>query len=136
MEVGQLIVKTPGTCGGRARGASKRIPVSSVYRWFLGGCAPGGIMGEFDGITLSEVYAAIFHSFADFVPLHARWIIDGRTHSGIIVFPQQELSIGETVRKLVRLVHSLPAEDMRNRLEWLNNWGSSQNKQSGPPATE
>src|SRR5947207_3172233 len=28
MEIGQLIVKTPGTCGGRARLAGKRIPVS------------------------------------------------------------------------------------------------------------
>ena len=63
------------------------------------------------------------NNISDFVPLHQRWLADGRVHGGVIVFPQQELSIGETVRRLVRLIHTLSAEDMRNRLEWLNNWG-------------
>jgi hypothetical protein len=65
------------------------------------------------------------NNICDFVPLHGRWLAKGRTHSGIVVFPQQELSIGEAVRRLARLVHTLPAEEMRSRLEWLNNWGVS-----------
>ena len=65
MEIGQLIVKTPGTCGGRARLAGKRVPVSSVYRWFLRGCAPEDILEKFDGVVLAEIYAAISYALGN-----------------------------------------------------------------------
>ena len=47
MEIGQFIVKTPGTCGGRARLAARRIPVSSVYRWFLSEYGPEDILEKY-----------------------------------------------------------------------------------------
>jgi uncharacterized protein (DUF433 family) len=65
MDIGQFIVKTPGTCGGRARLAGKRIPVSSIYRWFVQGSAPEDILNKFDGASLSEIYAAISYSLAN-----------------------------------------------------------------------
>jgi uncharacterized protein (DUF433 family) len=65
MEIGQLIVKTSGTCGGRARIAGKRIPVSSVYRWFLRGCEPEDILEKFDGVALAEIYAAISYALSN-----------------------------------------------------------------------
>jgi uncharacterized protein (DUF433 family) len=65
MDIGQFIVKTPGTCGGRARLAGKRISVSSIYRWSLQGAAPEDILGKFDGVNLSEIYAAISYALAN-----------------------------------------------------------------------
>ena len=65
MEIGQLIVKTPGTCGGRARIAGKRVPVSSVYRWFLRGCEPEDILEKFDRVALAEIYAAISYALSN-----------------------------------------------------------------------
>ncbi len=65
MEISQFIVKTPGTCGGRARVAGRRIPVSSVYRWFLNGRAPEDILEKYEGVTLTEVYAAITYALAN-----------------------------------------------------------------------
>ena len=65
MDIGQLIVKTPGTCGGRARVAGRRIPVSSVYRWFLRGCEPEDILEKFDGVALAEIYAAISYALSN-----------------------------------------------------------------------
>jgi uncharacterized protein (DUF433 family) len=65
MEIGQLIVKTPETCGGRARIAGKRIPVSSLYRWFLQGCEPEDILEKFDGVALAEIYAAISYALSN-----------------------------------------------------------------------
>jgi uncharacterized protein (DUF433 family) len=62
MGIEQLIVKTPGTCGGRARVAGKRIPVSSIYRWFLNGHAPEDILGKYEGLSLAEIYAAIAYA--------------------------------------------------------------------------
>ena len=65
MDIGQFIVKTPGTCGGRARLAGRRIPVSSIYRWSLQGAAPEDILDKFDGVRLSEIYAAISYALAN-----------------------------------------------------------------------
>ena len=65
MEISQFVVKTPGTCGGRARVAGRRIPVSSIYRWFLNGRAPEDILEKYEGVTLVEVYAAITYALAN-----------------------------------------------------------------------
>ncbi len=65
MGIDQLIVKTPGTCGGRARLAGRRIPVSSVYRWFLNGRAPEEILGTYEGVSLAEIYAAIAYALSN-----------------------------------------------------------------------
>jgi len=65
MDIGELIVKTDGTCGGRARIAGRRIPVSSVYRWFIAGFEPEDIIGKYHGLSLAEVYAAISYALAN-----------------------------------------------------------------------
>ena len=86
-----------------------------------------GLGGVNDERQLEAAHQAgrvlVTNNICDFVPLHSRWLAAGRNHSGIVVFPQQELSIGETVRRFARLIHTVRAEDMRNRLEWLKNWG-------------
>ncbi len=46
----------------------------------------------------------------------------GRVHSGIILAQQKRYSIGEQIRRLVRLIGSLTAEAMRNREEFLSGW--------------
>ena len=86
-----------------------------------------GLRGADDQSQLAAAFdggrVLVTNNICDFVPLHQDCVKEGRVHGGIVLFPQQELSIGETVRRLARLIHSLSAEDMRNRLEWLNNWG-------------
>ncbi len=62
MEPASMIVKTPGTCGGRARIAGRRIPVSSIYRHFAVGLSPEDILGHYEGLALAEVYAAISYA--------------------------------------------------------------------------
>jgi hypothetical protein len=85
-----------------------------------------GTQGSSDDGQLSAAFASgralVTNNIRDFVPLHRQWLSEGRTHGGIIVFPQQEFSVGETVRRMACLISSLTAEQMRNRLEWLNNW--------------
>jgi hypothetical protein len=86
-------------------------------------------LGGVDDATQMQAAAGadrvlVTNNISDFVPLHQQWLADERAHGGIIVFPQQRLSTGETVRRLIRLIHTVSAEDMRNRLEWLNNWGT------------
>jgi len=65
MNISEFIVKTSGTCGGRARVSGRRIPVSSIYRWFLSGLAPEDILSKYESLTLAEVYASIAYALAN-----------------------------------------------------------------------
>ena len=57
-----------------------------------------------------------------FYALHRSWLNAGRSHSGIIL-SRQDLSVGEQMRRLLRLLATLSAEEMRNRIEFLSAWG-------------
>jgi hypothetical protein len=85
------------------------------------------MLGEPDDRQLAYAGAQgrAIYSFnvADFCRLHAEWLAEGRSHSGIVLAQQQQYSIGEQMRRLVRLVGALSAEDMRNRLAFLGSWG-------------
>jgi hypothetical protein len=61
---------------------------------------------------------------ADFNRLHRRLLDSGQHHTGIILVHQQRFSVGESVRRLNRMWLGLSKEDFRDRLEWLNAWGS------------
>ena len=55
----------------------------------------------------------------DFSRLHRDWLQQGRDHRGIVVIPEQRYSIGEKIGRLARLVATLTAEEMVNRMEYL-----------------
>ena len=86
-----------------------------------------GRAGVDDGAQLQHAAAAgrviVSNNVGDFSALHEDWVAAGRDHGGIVLFPQQQYSVGEIVRRLLRLRQTLTAEEMRNRLEWLSNWG-------------
>jgi hypothetical protein len=65
----------------------------------------------------------VLYSFnrGDFYGLHTAWLRAGRSHSGIIL-SRQGLSVGEQMRRLLRLVAAIPAETMLNRVEFLSAW--------------
>jgi hypothetical protein len=58
----------------------------------------------------------------DFCRLHTEYLVSGRPHAGIIVSPQQKYSIGEQMRRLLRLVATRSAEQMCNSIEFLGSW--------------
>ena len=58
----------------------------------------------------------------DFCRLHAEFADSQRPHTGIICMRQQTASIGDIVRRLLRLLNTLSTEEMANRLEFLSNW--------------
>jgi hypothetical protein len=61
----------------------------------------------------------------DYCRIHSEFVTRGEPHSGIIVARQQTLSIGEQLRRLLRLMATLSADEMRNRLEFLAGWGGA-----------
>jgi hypothetical protein len=62
------------------------------------------------------------YNTADFSGLHQNWTATRQAHSGIIVAVQQRYSVGEELRRLMRLIAGISAEQMRGRLEFLSNW--------------
>ena len=45
-----------------------------------------------------------------------------RAHAGIIVAPQQLYSVGEELRRIMRLIGQRTAEEMLGRLEFISGW--------------
>jgi uncharacterized protein (DUF433 family) len=60
VNLAEMIVKTPGTCGGRARIAGTRIKVEHVYNWVeRQGMSPAQVVKEYPHLTMAQVHAAL-----------------------------------------------------------------------------
>ena len=60
----ERIVKTPGTCGGRARIAGHRVRVQDIVIWHEHqGMTPDQIVAEIPTLTLSDVHSALAYYF-------------------------------------------------------------------------
>jgi uncharacterized protein DUF5615 len=62
------------------------------------------------------------YNVGDFCGLSELLLREGRQHSGIICAQQQSYTIGETLRRLLRLIGTVSADEMRNRVEFLSRW--------------
>lgn len=60
---------------------------------------------------------------ADFCRLHREWLIQGKSHAGIVLAHQSHKdSMGALLRGLFRLSAQLSASEMIDRREFLANW--------------
>ena len=59
---------------------------------------------------------------SDFYRLHTLYLQQAKHHAGIILSRQQEYSVGDQMRRLLRLIGELTAEDMNDRVEFLSMW--------------
>ena len=55
----------------------------------------------------------------DFARLHREFLTNGRSHSGIIVIPEQRYSVGEKIRRIAALLHARTVESMTDQIEFL-----------------
>jgi hypothetical protein len=69
--------------------------------------------------------ALFTYNASDFCRLHAGFLRQGRHHAGIIIGDQQTASIGEEIRRLIRISESKTAVEMNDCLEFLSNWGGN-----------
>jgi hypothetical protein len=65
----------------------------------------------------SEGRAIFTYNASDYLELHQEWLRRGKDHCGIIVSDQ--LRLGETVRRLLRLLNQVAADEMKNQVRWL-----------------
>lgn len=77
-----------------------------------------------DHLAAASTSGRVLYTFnvADYCKLHLTWTSQGRFHAGIIVAPQQRYPVGEELRRLMRLIGTVAAEEMRNRIEFLSAW--------------
>jgi hypothetical protein len=61
----------------------------------------------------------------DFYRLHTHAMAQHQSHAGIILARQQQYSVGEYMRRLLRLMAHLTAAEMHNRIEFLSAWGAA-----------
>jgi hypothetical protein len=59
----------------------------------------------------------------DYYRIHTDYLNEGKPHAGLILAPQQRYSVGEYLRRLLRIMAAVSAEEMRNRVEFLSAWG-------------
>ena len=59
----------------------------------------------------------------DHYRLHTEFLAQGRSHAGIILAKQQHYSVGEQMRRLLKLIATRSADEMKDRIEFLSHWG-------------
>jgi predicted nuclease of predicted toxin-antitoxin system len=59
----------------------------------------------------------------DFYRLHTDYVAQGKSHAGIVLMHQQHYSVGEQMRRLLRLMASKSTDEMRCWVEFLSAWG-------------
>src|SRR5437588_10067868 len=64
--------------------------------------------------------ALFTYNTSDYCSLHQDWMSVERNHAGIIVARQQQYSVSEELRRVMRLLSRYNAEQMQNRLEFLS----------------
>jgi uncharacterized protein (DUF433 family) len=72
VDIGTMIVRTPGTCGGRPRIAGTRISVQNVAIWMNSGWSPEKIVEQYRHLRLSQIHAAVAYYHANRAEIDAR----------------------------------------------------------------
>jgi Domain of unknown function (DUF5615) len=86
-----------------------------------------GLIAKPDGehLAYATEHGCVLYSFnvSDFYRLHTEWVSAGREHGGMILGPQQRYSVGEQLRRFLRIRAGVSTRGMRNRVEFLGAWG-------------
>ncbi|MBW4630416.1 MAG: DUF433 domain-containing protein [Iphinoe sp. HA4291-MV1] len=72
-DIGTLIVRTPGTCGGRPRIAETRITVQYIINEIKAGVTPEEILEDKTHLTLAGIYSALAYYYANKESLDAEF---------------------------------------------------------------
>ncbi len=77
-----------------------------------------------DQLAWAAAQSRVIYTFnrRDFFRLHTEWIGQGRSHAGIIIARQQQFSVGEQSRRLLKLIEAISAEEMKDQVEFLSSW--------------
>lgn len=81
-----------------------------------------GLLSAPDEVQLayaaSEQRAILTFNIGDFSVLHEQYMAEGKEHWGIILSSREP--IGELLRRILRLLNSVSADELRNQVRWLS----------------
>jgi predicted nuclease of predicted toxin-antitoxin system len=66
----------------------------------------------------AEQRAILTFNVGDFVALHHQYIASGKEHWGIVLSSRE--AIGVLLQRILRLLNSVAAEELKNQFRWLN----------------
>lgn len=66
----------------------------------------------------------VLYSFnaGDFYHLHTTYLAQDKRHGGIILARQQHYSVGDQVRRILKLIATKSADDIKNQVKFLSVW--------------
>ncbi|RJP34547.1 MAG: hypothetical protein C4527_02050 [Candidatus Omnitrophota bacterium] len=70
----------------------------------------------------SQNHVLFSFNVGDFYRLHSEFMKHEKPHAGIILAQQQRYSIGILLRNLLKLIATISADEMKNRIEFINRW--------------
>ena len=75
-------------------------------------------------LAVATAQGRVLYGFnvGDYFGLHTEFLTQGRAHAGIVLAKQQHYSVGEQMRRLLKLIATKSAEEMRNQIEFLSDW--------------
>lgn len=95
-----------------------------------------GHAGSPDRVELEHATAdgrALFtYNVGDFFALHTQFRQEGRPHAGLILAVQQRYTVGEQMRRILRMTRERSSDDMKDRVEFLSLWGISRPESNQP----
>ena len=65
IDIGSLITRSPGICGGRPRIAGSGVSVRRIVGWYKLGRSPEEIADQYGHLTLAQVHAALAYYHAN-----------------------------------------------------------------------
>ena len=78
-----------------------------------------------DHLAYATQQGRVLFSFnvGHFHQLHTDYLVQGKSHAGIILSSQQRYAVGEQMRRLLKLIAAKSAEEMKDTVEFLGAWG-------------
>ena len=82
-------------------------------------------LSDEEQLILSHTQNRVFYTFnvGDFCQLHSQFLAENRNHAGIII-STQDYSVGEQMRRILKLIADRSAESMVNELVFLSSYAA------------
>ena len=79
---------------------------------------------DVDHLEFANSQGRVLYSFniGDYHQLHSEYLTLGKHHSGIILAQQQRYRLGEQMRRLLKIVAQVSAEEVKDSVMFLSAW--------------
>lgn len=126
VDIGTLIVASPDVRHNLPRIAGTGVTVQRVVGWYKLGLTPEEISDRIGHLTLAQVHAALAYYHANREQVEADLAAEEAEEDQAVrafLARQQHYSVGEQMRRVLKVMALRSAADMRNSVEFLSAWG-------------